>query len=405
MPNRKQDGKLIETPQGLEEVLERIKETRVFGIDLEFIPERSYYPIICLVQINVAGRVYLVDPIRLPNLNSLWQLVADESIVKVLHAASQDLSIIYQRSGLFPRNIFDTQIAAGFLGLGYPAGYGKLLSSLFDLSLSKTESFTDWQARPLTPSQIDYAIDDALHLLPLYERLASDLEERERLSWVLEECKLYEENSYYVKETGREFLKVKGAQGLSRRKLAVLQALCLFREAEAKRIDKPPKFVLNDNILLELAKKPPTKLEDIQRIRGVRDGQVSGYGKTILKAVSEALSLSEADCPQWPSGKAPSKADVLIADVLFTVLKVRAQEIEIAPELIATRDDLQKFVRFGKSRDPHRVVPEDEAASSLECGWRYNMAGDELLRILEGAPLTVTIANASSTPISIKLAD
>lgn len=310
---------LVDNAQELEKVVAMIDQTKVFGLDLEFIPERTYYPIICLVQVAVGDQVFLVDPIRLKDLQILWQRVADASITKVLHAAAQDLTIIFQKSGLIPKNIFDTQIAAGFLGLGYPAGYGKLLSALFDLNLSKTESYTDWQARPLSRSQLEYAVDDALHLLPLYDRLKEDLEQRRRLDWVVEECKLYENDGYYIKESGHEFLRIKGAQGLNRRKLAVLQCLCLWRESEAQRVDRPARSVLSDNIMLELAKKPPSSVEDIQRIRGIRGDQLAGWGKKVIKVVEEASHIQDAQCPQWPSGRAPSKADVLIADILYTV--------------------------------------------------------------------------------------
>jgi ribonuclease D len=398
-------GKLIYEAGELEAVLAEIDESKEFGLDLEFIPERTYYPIICLVQINVMEKVYLVDPIKLKDLNLLWQRVADPSIVKVVHAASQDLAIIFQRSNLIPHNIFDTQIAAGFLGLGHPAGYGKLLSSLFDLTLSKTESFTDWQARPLSQSQIDYAIDDALHLLPLYHRIKSELLERNRLEWVIEECRLYEQPSYYIKESGREFLRVKGAQGLHRRKLGVLQALCLWRDQEARRKDKPARSVLNDNILLELARKPPEDLTDIQRIRGVRPDQLQGWGKQIIKVVEDARLMSETELPHWPAGRAPSKSDVLIADVLYMVLKLGSQDLAIAPELISTREELQSFVRLGRARLSSVQVEADaeESDHPLLNGWRFELVGSQLLKILDGAKITLTVAANSETPVKLSV--
>jgi ribonuclease D len=387
-------GKLITDMTELDHVLAQIDEHKEFGMDLEFIPERTYYPIICLVQLNVGAKVYLVDPIKMQDLQALWQRVADPSIVKVLHAASQDLTIIFQRSGLIPQNIFDTQIAAGFVGLGHPAGYGKLLATMFDITLSKTESFTDWQARPLSQSQIDYAIDDALHLLPLYHDLKKDLESRGRLDWVLEECKLYEEPSYYIKESGREFLRVKGAQGLHRRKLGVLQALCLWRDAEAKRRDKPARSVIADNILLELARKPPESLNDIQRIRGIRPDQLQGWGKHVIKVVEDARHVAEGELPSWPSGRAPSKNDVLIADILYMVLKLSSQDLAIAPELIATREELQSFVRVGKDSEENSDHP-------LMHGWRFDLVGRELLKIMDGAQITMTIARSSENPVKL----
>jgi len=398
-------GKLIVDASDLEVVLNQIDESKEFGLDLEFIPERTYYPIICLVQINVQEKVYLVDPIKLQDLNLLWQRVADPSIVKVVHAASQDLSIIFQRSNLIPQNIFDTQIAAGFLGLGHPAGYGKLLSSLFDIILSKTESFTDWQARPLSQSQIDYAIDDALHLLPLYHRIKDELIERKRLEWVIEECRLYEQPYYYIKESGREFLRVKGAQGLHRRKLAVLQALCLWRDAEAKRKDRPARSVLSDNIMLELARKPPEDLSDIQRIRGVRPDQLQGWGKHIIKVVEEAKLLTETELPHWPAGRAPSKSDVLIADVLYMVLKLGSQDLAIAPELISTREELQSFVRLGKARlsSASAEKESEESDHPLLNGWRFDLVGSQLLRILDGEKISLTVAANSESPVRLSV--
>lgn len=393
---------LVDNARELESVVALIDEHRVFGLDLEFIPERTYYPIICLVQVAVGDRVFLVDPIKLKDLQILWQRVADPSITKVLHAASQDLTIIFQRSGLIPKNIFDTQIAAGFLGLGYPAGYGKLLAALFDLNLSKTESYTDWQARPLSKSQVEYAIDDALHLLPLYERLKEDLTRRKRLDWVIEECRLYEADHYYIKESGREFLRIKGAQGLNRRKLAVLQSLCLWRESEAQRVDRPARSVISDNIILELAKKPPSSVEDIQRIRGIRSDQLAGWGKKVIKVVEEASRIADADCPQWPSGRAPSKADVLIADILYTVLKIRSLDFEIAPELLATRDELQKLVRYGKENKKDNDNGESDDNSLTE-GWRLKLVGKELLEVLKGAEVSLQVSESSSSPIIMRV--
>jgi ribonuclease D len=395
---------LVDNAQELEKVVAMIDQTKVFGLDLEFIPERTYYPIICLVQVAVGDRVFLVDPIKLKDLQILWQRVADASITKVLHAAAQDLTIIFQKSGLIPKNIFDTQIAAGFLGLGYPAGYGKLLSALFDLNLSKTESYTDWQARPLSRSQLEYAVDDALHLLPLYDRLKADLEQRRRLDWVVEECRLYENDGYYIKESGHEFLRIKGAQGLNRRKLAVLQCLCLWRESEAQRVDRPARSVLSDNIMLELAKKPPSSVEDIQRIRGIRGDQLAGWGKKVIKVVEEASHIQDAQCPQWPSGRAPSKADVLIADILYTVLKVRSLDFEIAPELLATRDELQGLVRFAKIKEPESKQDERNGNSLAE-GWRRKLVGDELIEVLRGAEVCLKVSSESANcPIEMRVA-
>src|SRR5262249_8314638 len=157
-------------------------------------------PVVCLVQVATDKGARIVDPLVLDDLTALWERVADPEILVVLHAASQDLELIYGLSELVPRKIFDTQIAAGFAGFGYPIGYGKLLKELLGISISKTESFTDWLGRPLTDSQIDYALDDVAHLLPMYEKLCQKLERMGRLTWAEEECKRYVVQENYLKD-------------------------------------------------------------------------------------------------------------------------------------------------------------------------------------------------------------
>lgn len=394
---------LVVTSQAFAEVLTLIEKERFFGIDLEFIPERTYYPIICLIQVAVADRVFLIDPLKLKNaeLFPLWEMIANPEILKILHAGTQDLTIAFQRSGLIPQNIFDTQIAAGFLGFGYPVGYGKLLSAVANVHLSKTESFTDWQLRPLSQSQIEYAIGDVAHLLELYQQLKNNLVNRGRLAWAEDECQSYSKESFYVKEQGREFLRIKGAQSLSNRKLAVLQALTLFREEEAKRLDKPARTILNDNILLEIARKPPQVVEEIKRIRGIRPDQLSNLGSRLLKVTKDALALPDDQCPSWPQGKAPSKNEVLVADILYTILKLKAQEADLAPELVATRDEVQSLVKMG--RELEITAPLEPGKLSLTTGWRHELAGETLWKILGGGDVNLKINLKHASPVILKL--
>ena len=167
--------------------------------------------------------------------------------------------------------------------------------------------------------------------------------------------------------------------------------------------------------MLELAKKPPSSVEDIQRIRGIRADQLAHWGRKVVKVIDEASQIADKDCPQWPSGRAPSKADVLIADVLYTVLKIRALDLEIAPELIATRDELQGLVKIGRDIQPEAVdssesaqndsIADDEGQNALTFGWRRRLAGNELISVLHGTPIKVTVSDNSSTPITINLCD
>lgn len=376
---------IVTTKRQLEDVCAQIDAAGRFGMDLEFIPERTYSPELCLVQVATDNAAYIVDPLALSELGGLWERVANPDILVVLHAAEQDLVLVNKWSGFVPQNIMDTQLAAGFVGFGYPVGYGKLLNLLLSVSISKTESFTDWTDRPLTESQIHYALDDVRHLLPIYDRLAEMLNKDGRLRWVQEECERYCIAEYYEEDRSLDYLRVKGASGLSRRGLAVLRELCHVRDREAYRINKPPRSILGDNILLELARRPPRRVEEIQRIRGVRAEQVRQLGDLIMQAVRKGLDLADHDCPSWPEFKTPPKREVLIGDILFAVQKTICYDLELAPELVASRNDLQNLVRI------HRDAKIDQSKVALLEGWRRQIVGQHLIDLLDGADLAIQI--------------
>ncbi len=366
-----------------------------FAIDLEFIPEKTYNPVLALLQIATDNGVYIIDPLADLDLHDLWQRIADEHIVKVLHAAKEDLNIIRQLSGLVPKNIFDTQLAAGFLGYGYPVGYKKLLSQVMNVQIDKSESFTDWLIRPLSKFQLRYAFEDVCHLLSLADQLRNSLDQRKRLVWVVNECACSYTGDIEVGTKNYGYTKIKGARNLSRQKLAVLQALCELRTEEAKRTNRPLKTILSDITLLELSKKIPKSIESFEEIRGINIDQARRHGKRIIASIEKALSLSSAEWPNWPSGESVSDAESLAGDVLYAILKVEAYKSEIAPELLATRNDIQKLVRafWGNCHD--------ETELSVLSDWRNELIGKKLLNILKGMPARIKIESKEEQPIKI----
>lgn len=380
----------------LAELCDQIDDSKRFAMDLEFIPERTYDPELCLVQVATDRGPHIIDPIALRDLSPLWERVADPDILVVLHAAEQDLDLVYGYCKKLPQNILDTQIAAGFAGFGYPVGYSKLLSFLLNIHIAKTESFTDWTARPLSESQIDYALDDVRHLLPMHDRLIERLKQKDRLSWAREECARYSTIEQYEQDESQAFTRIKGASALSRRGLAVLQSLYLWRDKEAYRINKPPRFIMPDNILLEVARRPPKSAEQIQRIRGARPDQIRQHGEAVIKAVQAGLAVPDAQCPVWPSFKSPPRRDILIVDVLFAALKIICYNIDLASELVATRGDLEFLVRC------HRENKLDERHVPLLHGWRRAIAGESMLKLLAGSPLTLTVS-AGEPPVRIEI--
>ncbi len=380
----------------LEAVCQKIDEAGRFAMDLEFIPERTYTAELCLIQVATDSDAYIIDPLAIRDLTPIWERIANPNLLKVLHAGDQDLEIAYNASGLVAQNVMDTQISAGFIGFGYPIGYGKLLQQLVGISLSKTESFTDWTNRPLSDSQIEYAIDDVKHLLPMYDRISEMLQQRERFDWVVEECRKYTQQSYYDKDRRNDFFRIKGANALSRRGLAVLRELSDWRHEEASRANRPLRSVLQDGILLEFARRPPKDVSELQRIRGVRPDQLRQYGSGLLSAIRLGIDVPESDLPKWPAARIPSKRDVLMADVLYTVLRVICYELEIAPELVATRSVLEALVRqFNDGSLGESTLP-------IANGWRRQMAGQQLIDLLGGATLSMKFTDKEH-PVQMKL--
>ncbi len=396
---------IVTQSDDLSDVCQKIDRKKSFAIDLEFIPENTYRPVLCLIQVATDNEAFIIDPLACKNLEMLWKLVADPSVKKIIHAAQQDLSLIFKSSQLLPANIFDTQIAAGFAGFGFPIGLGKLLNQLLGITIAKSESFTNWLDRPLSKSQLNYALEDVCHLSAMADKLVATLESQGRLAWVLEECEQYSMIEQYVRTRRQEFTKIKGSNGLSRRSLAVLDKLCELREQEAIRTDRPLKFVLSDNALIELSRKPPTCESDMHSMRGVRIDQVRALGAKVLDAVSAALSLPENACPSWPSGKIVPKSDILIADMLYAILKVITYEHDIATELVGTRDDVQMLVRLAKEGKLKAIEKTDCPELALLHGWRFDMAGKTLCKLIAAERLSVDFNLINDPPVKLQLGE
>jgi ribonuclease D len=387
---------IITTTHDLSEVCRLIEDTGRFGLDLEFIPERTYTAELCLIQVSTDQDAFIIDPVVMQDLDPLWQLVASPKVLTVLHAAEQDLDIIYTDCGQLPQNILDTQIAAGFLGFGYPVGYSKLLQQTLSITISKTESYTDWLARPLSKSQIEYALDDVRHLLPMYDKLVDRLNKLGRAPWVEQECQRYSDPKYYEKDRSNEFFRIKGANSLTRRGLAVLRELSDWRRQEASRSNRPLKSILQDGILLEFARRPPAKASDLQRIRGFRPDQLRQYGTALMEAIKTGQAVPDSELPKWPAAKVPTRQEILTADVLYTVLRVICFDLDMAPELVATRSILEALVRqHGEGTATSDSLP-------VLSGWRYDIAGQQLMALLNGAVLEMQFRQADH-PVRMKL--
>ena len=346
------------------------------GIDTEFVSEGHYQAQLCLVGVAVGERVALLDPLT-DSLDPapLASVLADPSVEVVVHAGWQDMAILRRVWRCQPRNVFDTQIAAGFAGFSAQAGYGTLLTEALGLKLAKTASFTRWDVRPLTPEQVAYARDDVAHLLPLADALTERLRRSGRLEWAREECRRLEEASD-VRDPLTAYLRLPKVSQLNPVARAVARELAAWRERTAAAEDRPVGTVLGDAALLEIARRRPTTLEGLSRIRGLQPSTIRRRGEQVLAAVQRGIEAGPLR-GEPVERQESHPADAPLIALAEALVRARAQAAGLAYELVAARSDLARIVNAVRRHHPEPDV------RTLR-GWRRDLVGEELLRLLEG---------------------
>ncbi|MGQ9807389.1 MAG: ribonuclease D [Armatimonadota bacterium] len=369
-----------------------VSGARQLFMDTEFVREETYYPQLELVQVMADGQIGLVDVRSTGNLGPLLEMLEDPSIEKVFHAAQQDLELFHQCAGRPVRNVFDTQIAAAMVGMGEQVGYGQLVKTLTGVSLIKTQAYTAWNTRPFTPAQLEYAADDVRHLPAVTQALKERLEELGRTDWAREECQRLEEKAQKPECPVEElYLRVSGVERLSPKELNVLRALAIWRDETARRRNIPPQKLLKDNSLVNLARQQPVTLAEIRDLRGFPAGVAERHGAEIARTVAEALKLPKE---QWPRRLPVREVDAstqALVNILATFLRIRAQEQQIAWGLLATARDLEELVE--------RTPGVSKGDLPILDGWRYELAGRDLLRLLAGE-ISLTVDPATARPVA-----
>ena len=368
---------MIVDQDALREQIEAAWAAGQVAVDTEMVWERTFFPALGVVQLGLdRDRCTLVDTVALEGqLGDLGQLLADGQTQKILHDATQDLSILKRATGASPSNVFDTRAASGFAGLASTISLRDLLVELFDIELDKTETRTDWLQRPLVDKQIGYAEDDVRYLVEARDELRRRAEAAGYLAWLEEEMAgLDEPEIYQERDPREEFRRVKGYGKLRGRELSVLRELTVWREEAARTFDRSRGHIASDKLLLFLAQRQPSQSEELGEVRSFRRKEIDLYGEAILAAVDTGQTLPE---DEWPTGPPRERHDRAFEDGVkeaMGYLRERSEAEGIDPALVATRAEVKQLLRDGCDGEV-----TDVNGNRLAGGWRRQLIGNDLL--------------------------
>lgn len=381
--------KLITTTQELTAFCASLSGAEFVTIDTEFMRERTYYAKLCLVQLGGPNDAAAIDPLAEGiDLQPLFDLLDDTRILKVFHAARQDIEIFVNLTNRVPVPIFDTQIAAMVCGYGESIGYEPLASSLTGAVIDKSSRYTDWSQRPLTDRQIEYALADVTHLRDIYVKLAAQLQKSGRSEWVSEEMTILTDVHTYQADPYEVWKKLKLRTDKPRRR-AILRELAAWREIEAQSADLPRSRVIKDEQLLEIANHAPLSVDDLARTRGLSQGMAQGrYGTAILEAIARGNAVPLKDCPAGEAKKKMPNGAAAVFELLKVLLRQVSDEHGVAAKLIASSDDLE------------RLAAEDAPDIKPLQGWRRKLFGETALAFKRGE-LALSVRKGKIATISI----
>lgn len=362
----------INRPDQLPALCEQIQQAAWIALDTEFLREKTYYPKFCLLQIATLDWVVCVDPIALPDLSTLFAAIYNPAIVKVFHSCRQDLEIFFQITSKLPEPVFDTQIAAPLLGFQDNPGYAMLVSSFLNINLSKAHTRADWSKRPLTADEIDYAADDVIYLCQIYQIMTQKLTELGRIDWLKQDFADLTNPDHYEVKPEKAWLRIKGQNKLTGKQLSIIQTVAEWREKTAQAEDRPKNWLLRDELLFDLAKLQPETVADLAGVRGISERAVQRYGKELCQLITDAKNRQPIPLTLKDRPAKKTQQQEAILDILTALVRIRAEENELNPTILASRKDLEALLFNGDDECP------------LLHGWRYAMAGRELVGLLKG---------------------
>ncbi|MDH2381543.1 MULTISPECIES: ribonuclease D [Bradyrhizobium] len=363
---------LISTTSDLAAACDRLAQHKVITVDTEFLRETTYYPLLCVVQMASADEAVVVDALAPGiDLKPFFELMSNEAVLKVFHAARQDIEIVWHLSGTIPHPIFDTQVAAMVLGYGDSIAYDQLVDRVTGHRPDKTHRFTDWSRRPLTEEQLHYAVSDVTHLREVFAALDADLRKRDRSDWVSEEMEILTSPKTYDFHPERAWERLK-TRVRKPRELAVLIEVAAWREQEAQSRDVPRSRVLKDDAVGDIATHAPTSLEKLGNLRSLPKGfERSKWGADIIAAVQRGLARDQATLPKLEKPRNNSNGAATV-ELLKVLLRMTSERHGVASKVIATVDDLEQ------------IAASDQAEVGALHGWRRELFGEAALKLKHG---------------------
>ncbi|SCB60110.1 ribonuclease D [Rhizobium aethiopicum] len=365
---------MIETTADLAAACKELAKSDFITIDTEFLRETTFWPELCLIQMASPTLEVLVDPLAKGiDLAPFFELMADTKVLKVFHAARQDIEIIFNRGNLIPHPIFDTQVAAMVCGFGDSVSYDQLVSRIKNVHIDKSSRFTDWSRRPLSEKQLEYALADVTHLRDVYVSLKAELEREGRTSWLREEMDILEARETYDMHPDDAWQRLK-MRLRKPQELAILKYVAAWREREARARNVPRSRVLKDDAIYEVAQQQPKDAEALGRLRTIPKGwERSAAGSAVVEAVNAALAIPKAEMPHVPRQSQAPEGAAAAVELLKVLLKLISEKHGVAPKVIANSEDLDKIAADG-----------EKAEVAALHGWRRDLFGEPALQLIQG---------------------
>ena len=382
----------ITNPESLHQLCEKIAAQKLVAFDTEFVAEDSYRPELCLVQVATNDEIAIIDPYTCTDLGPFWESLVDPDTTVIVHAGREETLFCYRATKKLIPRLFDIQIAAAFLGFEYPASYGNLVLRFTGKVLDKEETRSDWRNRPLSNQQLQYAAQDVRDLPRLFQALSQQLIKQDRLSWLEEETKRRQEELAEF-ESNESWFRISGIQALSGNSLSIVRGLSNWRDLKAKERDVPPRKVLRDDLLVELARRGTSDVRRMTSLRGMEHRHTKQYLPELAKAIEDSLLQPTVT---WPKKQRYGKGQPagMLTQFLSAALAYICRTKRIAPAIVATSDDLRDFVKY-------RLDPQSDGTPppSLTLGWRAEIIGKELDDLLAGRMGMVLDNPISEMPI------